>query len=870
MPIMFSRPTGLTALVAVLFLSASGHAVADDPTPDGPEGDTAKVQVVIQSRSGPVILANVMDRLLALSKKPEFREVLTLDYEVNGLEDCERNARRDPSGRVFDLAQCVRAWPSTDKANTEKIFERSFSELVRQRGTSAFPAATVTPFEFELRMQRAQLKLPKEFRGDAGDGKPHGVEASAEFKKFLCNPNITFIEGDTCKKNLRVVSRLGAYEADIYIPQVGYQVDASKPMRPKLATDLRRAILKDLELPDKSPNAVRVIVVNKQRAKQEQKDNMPASPQADTGKELSELWSTLGVTDGIDLGKTEDGTPPTLLLFDNQVTAPASIVEWLGKLKIAQREVDNCSSESGHSFAAAGMLFPRILLSRARGDNSVTSIVSMDWKGYILGANHFQGEAIFNGSPWYRRSLFAKPGDPIVGLTVFSLKYTKDFESQAFNAAAYLSEPSNLLVVAAAQRAKNEGATEFRRDVSSPTVDPGGLEDVCANRTWPACLGRHPRVLVVGPSLYPETTKNEGEVSAEVFSPNEYYLGASTVRILAPGGNVPVFAKCGGAENADTSTGQISRASGTSFGAPLVALVTTRLLQIGPPELRQNLPEAAFWRILATSTPLQIPAGLTANPASQFGRVNAGKALLGSTANESGPNNAALLYEEDQDGNVLASQAVVLPYPWMDQEMLLRQTGLEPRMRELKRGVITVSAVLPEKDGRETMEFNRILRIVRRANEEAARVPLFDIYYVSGHDAKQVLVRRRVRFGTGNFVEVPGYCRSDGQPLRGDDSGRVQFQAQPGCLYAWRQGSQGFSALNLSSLREIVFPVLHWDANLVARIDPTDFTQMTSKESPWRPEVCRTGPRIEAQKVLSGYTVAKLAAACTTDATSAK
>lgn len=849
------RPSPSRAGCVMLTAVAVNLAYAEDATSAGPEDEAAKVQIVIQSRNGSAVLANVMSRLHALTATSDFRAILEAPQSSEAVDSCARDARKDPSGRTFDLANCVRVWP-LEKATLEQKFERIFLASVERKGTRGFPAATVAPFESEIRLQPTQFErevLNEQYRPRDQEV---AFEVREDFKRSLCNPKITFISVDSCMQNVRVVSRLGVYQPDIYVPQTGYRVDVTRPMRPEVAVKLRRAILRDLNVPDKAPGALRVVILKKEKAKSEQ--GAPSERQdADSGAEITAVWSAVGTKpERIDFTTSRD-TPPTLLVFDSpDLSAPMSIADWLAKLKFAGKAQADCSPDAGHSDAATGVLFPSTLLGKLKGSGPPASLAA-GWSGFILSARHFKGAAVVNDAPWFRRKIFPSPDEPIVALTVFSTRYEVEDEGAATNAAnSYLSDPSNLLVVATAQKSKVPQAHSFRPDAGRPPQDAGDVEDFCSNKAWPACLGRHPRVVVVGPSEYPDSSG-----AASVFKPADFHMGASTVRMLAPGGNVPVIARCATGANSERSW-RIATSSGTSFAAPMVAAVTAKLLQIGPPQMRAALPEAAFWRILATSSALSVPQGAESNPFAQFGRLDAGKAIVGATMQEIGSDNAATLYEMGDQGSELVGPAVVMPFPWMDQPMLVESTGIGPQMQVLRRGVITLTTVKGMATQLEALEFDRLLRIVRRPSEEHAGAPLFDVYYLDGINLKYVAVKRRVRLGNGAGIEQPGFCRNNGLTVPADGTGRPQGQAQPSCLYAWRQGAKGFTPLDMSRVRDIVFPPLHFGSRFVAGMDPTDVRAMTGNDSPWREQVCNTGPRAGAQKVLNSLNQPKVAVAC--------
>ncbi|MGC1176162.1 hypothetical protein [Polaromonas sp.] len=855
--------------LTVALLIGSGAVFAQDSGPARPAGQPkAVLQVTVANRNAAPLLALVMKALANLQTDPKFEPALSrMTAPTLEESNCLASVRKDPSGLVFDAADCVKVWPQVAKAAQPKLFEETFAQKVGAEGIAAFPAVRVTPFEFQQRMQLTQFPNVAEPKLQLRGGT---LEPTDEFKKILCNSNITFVDLDRC--HVKVVPRLGIYQDDLYVPQTGYRVRLLNAVEPQLAAELRSALLEKLNLPKGTPRDAVGISIFRSLPANPEKLVTDASLVLPNDTSIEALWNSMG-TDPEALNITRGASPPTILVFDSQdLEQPLSITDWLRDFSGASFGAlsEDCSAkseEAAHSDAVASLLFPGAMLANVKRGNGPAAMIQLppeSWNGALLSPGHFRGSVPVSEAPWYERNQFSQPGDPLVGLVVYSRAYDRNAGSGDATLAAtkILNDPSTLLIVAAPQRSKVPSALDFGRDLD-PRVEPDALEQACLGRAWPACLGRHPRVLVVAPTIYPEV-QGQGTTLANAGG---YILGASTVRIAAPGANVPIFSRCAAQSTGNVGGDRIGvgKGTGTSFAAPLVALVVSRLIQIGPEQLR-TLPEAAIWRVLSTTNPLR-PDSSSSDPwkLTEFGKLDAGRALRGASYAEYGPENAATLYEASGDGKEMPSQAVIMPYPWNDQPGNIGEPKNRMGMRVLRRNVITYSQ--PSAGRTETIYFERLLRIVRSAGERINGNPPFDIFYVSDPEPttgrRAVIVRKQVRLGSGNYVESPGYCRSDGMTVPDSPNAKPQSQAQPACLYAWRTGSKQFEPLDLNKVSDIVFPPAHISAQFPGGVVPADLQAVVSPASPWAQAFCSTGPRVKTKATLKVLRQPEWSAVCT-------
>ena len=848
-------PGARVTCVFLVALAASGcisGALAEQlRAPSDPEQE-ATVEISVKNRNGVPLLTEVLKVLANISADPRFSRALTRLSALSPEEaNCLANVRKDASGRVFDSAYCLGVWPDATKATLPKEFEKTFELIAGNDASHVFPYVQVTPFEFQLRMQATQF-LP-ELPGGNLEWVNDQLKPTASFQNVLCNPKITFIEPTKCEVN--VVTRFNVYPDDLYISQTGYRVRLTNVLTPELARTLSAEFLRRLNLPKgTSRDAVTLSILRPEAAQPEQQAAIAESPPPSPEAGIEKLWRFLGTeVDKLDLAHTADAQPPTFLLFDSQyIKEPVLITDWLRQITSAQTRspASDCNvsaSDSMHTDAVASLLFPEALAASLRRKNSnapMPLLPSQEWTGFLLGSTHFRGSDKISDLRWFEKSLLARPEDPLIALIVYSrgLPYDSkgdDYKAATNAAATFLNEPSTLLVISAPQKSKVPGALAFSGP-NEPRTDAESLEAACLGRAWPACLGRHPRVLVVASSKYPEDERRPA-----LADKDSYLLGSSTVRMAAPGINVPILERC------EPDGGwRIGHDSGTSYSAPQVALLLSKLIQISPEGVRNNLPEAAVWRVLATSQPFAIEDA-TVEPLTEFGRMDAGLALRGASISESGADAAATLYEEDGEGRTVVTQAVVMPYMWNDQPSNISRARKYENFRKATRNYITYSQ--PDEDRVETLAFKRLLRVVRRPNDFINDTPTFDIYFVSEvprGQARSVVVRKRVLLGSGRYIESGGYCRYDGLTAPDVPGANRLSQAQPACLYAWRKGTEQFVPLDLAKVTDIVFPILHISGEFPAKISPADLDDVVAASSPWREVFCSTGPRLAVKEML--------------------
>jgi len=856
---MLARKLLRSALGAAVYLQMSQTPAAEDRL-----AVQATVRITIESRNGGELLARSLEALSRMQADARFAGVLARDETPgNVTSECLSLARRDASGRVFDVARCIELWPAEGRAPMPKRFEDAFGAPVMLKGASAFPAAKVAPFEFQLRLRPTQIPGGQRgawFTADSGDLGP-----TPALTQVLCNPRVTYVDQKYC--DVKVVSRLDIYEPDIYVPQTGYRVTLVRSVDVDLAEQLRSELVEKIELPKGTPrSAVRVTVIRQSEGESHQQLIQPGQ-EPGKARRIAALWRALGASPAaLDMTSAPE-TPPALLVFDKiKLDRPISIGEWLtdvsrGTFRAEEAECPDSGQEGSHLDAVTSLLFPQAMLNRFTqselGKGAFTEPQLPEWDGYFLSTEHFSGAiSAIDEQMWYQA--YAASGKPLMGLVVFSSDLGTAPGGAVATAAAYLSDPSNLLVISAPQKDKSGRVQKFASNASEPTTHAATIEALCEGRSWPSCLGRHPRVIVVAPSTFPRN----GQDKPALFEPNKYVLGASTVRIAAPGGNIPVVRRCG----APANEWGIGVESGTSFAAPLVALVLSRLIQTGPPEVRYSLPEAAIWRILATAQPFGSVEGIgSPHELAEFGELNAGLALTGASAEEIGHENSAVVYTK-KGSDVISQQRVVMSYPWNDYVQNTQILKQDIGIRKARRGFLTLQqyAASGALTRRETVEVNRFLRIMRRPDDHLNGSPLFDVFLItpttpgsmidgsSNSGAKPtyfVEVRKRVRFSPGNSVSAPGFCRDDGESLGGGPG----VPPQPACFYILDASDSAgqFAPLDLNTVVDIVFPTLHKSSYFPRKIVPTEMLAVTSKKSPWRTAFCSTGPRPAIRDLLA-------------------
>ena len=215
-----------------------------------------------------------------------------------------------------------------------------------------------------------------------------------------------------------------------------------------------------------------------------------------------------------------------------------------------------------------------------------------------------------------------------------------------------------------------------------------------------------------------------------------------------------------------------------------------------------------------------------------------------------------MLYERTGSEKETSGLAVIMPFPWNDHPQTISKTGLKYGIQAENRGRIAFKQMI--EDGSEgtieSIEFARMLRIVRRRGDDLDGLPLFDIFYLTKNANlvdNFVVMRKRVRLGPSNSIDAPGFCRSDGLTSRGGGSAPNLPQSQPACLYAWRSNTTQFEPIDLNSVTDIVFPLLHLLSDFPSAASPSNLAGITAANSPWRKAFCETRPRRKVTELLT-------------------
>ncbi len=817
----------------------------------------ATVVVTVTSRNGGELLARTLVELGNLAKSPQYQALLRRGDPALVELACASSARRDPSGRVFDLAVCAQAWPALDRAPLAKTFEEGFAAPVQRDGIDAFPDVRVTSFEFQHRLRPDQLGKDTAKIIDTKQDEP---KLTDRVSTAVCDPKVTFIERGRCKIQLR--SRLGLFKADIYASQTGYRVTLAKDVPVEMAERLRSDLLKRVTSRVKSnSDEYRVVAFPRSStAKSESRGGDLAGP----ATQIQAFWSARGMTTAaLDLA---DGaaTPPIVLVFDQiDPDNAAEFQGWMQSLRDNRLPVTPGICPTGlapdaHARAVGSILFPEDIEALLRPRAAEGQNKPADVDGYFLSKEHFAGlQTVAGNQSWLAQGSFRESDPRIVAVATFS-DQVRSIQSVASSLATDLSQNrSRILVVAAAERTDPPEKSSKIQDYGEapPTRNAKTIEDACKLGSWPSCLGRHPQVVVVAPSIQSDGVR-------KLFREDDYVLGASHVKLAAPGAAIPVLVPCAAKPGA-APTWTLQSLDGTSYAAPLVGLVLSRLIQIGPNRL-DDVPELAVWRLLATTDPLApSPSGVDVTRKVQFGELNAVRALTGVTEKESGENEAATLYERDDKGAHQVAQAVVVPFLWSDHDQAVRvnASGVAAKggIEIQPRGFLTITPLADDgTPGKpDVLVFRRIVRLARRASDTVAGRPTFDAYYVAWQDdtpdLKTLVVRRRVWLGSMRSDDrgQTGFCRWDGDVQKGEVKATLAEQSEPACLYAWRRGgTEGFVPLDLSKVDDIVFPILHSRADWIDGIAPVDLHSVTKAGSPWRYAFCNARPRRAAWKYL--------------------
>lgn len=856
-------------LAATIVAAAAPSSAQDVSKPNVPDSSLATVSISITNRNGSAYLATFLQRLKTLSQTDEFRQYLSRTVVEDDWKSCPANARPDPSGRTFDLARCTKIWPYEDKAPASKVFEQTFRKDISSRGVLAFPDARVTTFTFQLKLAPKDLPVKSVHNRSTKDDAGHKI-ITDDLKTYLCNPKVTFVDRSSCQA--KIINRPGIYENDFAVTQTGYYLEVGEPLPVEDATKLRDDLLKEANKLGTIPSGSFNIYVSPVQSKSSpEQAQLQPSPTGDTyGSRMQKIWTYLGAGSE-DLDITQAQTPPAapLFVFDNTVQDSVPFDDWINSARTGVHALaSNCTggpAASDHMDAVGSVLMTRRvaeLMSPQSGGTGDTdpSGAPVNFAGYFMNDSIFTGGNKFVDGQQFLADLSGDDGSPEharIVLAVYSNRETQYIPGYTENIVnTYLSSKDNILIVSAAQQLDLQQSGNYSTNIN-PTDDSHVLSDICVNKSFPSCLGSHPRVIVVAPS-------SMGGADAQMALTTTFALGASAVKLSAPGENVPYVASCEASPGGDGSHWTVKQETGSSFAAPQVALLLEKLFQIGPADLATGADEAV-WRVLATADPT--PNLANGQALVQFGQINVGRALTGADRATVGPENASQVYLHAPNGGEQPPKTlVVMPYPWSDVTRNLDtargiHTAKNGTIFNSSRGSLTfISYDKPIPDVHD-VAFNNIFRIVRKPNVRADGSLLFDIYYVTRSSSTapfDLSVARDVTIGSrDNIPTNEGYCNT------GPVGGKALGEALPACLYVW-DGTAGsaFVPLALDSIDEIVLPPAPIDAQSPGQVSYTDMASIFKAGSPWISAFCKSGPRKAAAKFIYGYSPQKMEAMC--------
>jgi hypothetical protein len=443
-------------------------------------------------------------------------------------------------------------------------------------------------------------------------------------------------------------------------------------------------------------------------------------------------------------------------------------------------------------------------------------------------------------------------------LTVFTGTYPPDAKDKIDLILDDLEKNQKIMVVSAPERQKigaDSNTIELDFGQSAYVLDRNYIVDYCNKlKIWPACLGIHPRVLVVAPS---DAELSDGSSVFDLVFPagpaepprSRYFLGSSRTRISAPGRNIPVIFR---SENQPDGLKWLSaNCSGSSFSAPFVVALIARVYQElqavnGHNGSSKNDPYWAMNRVQSTVADLIKKPGIDERePASmvRFGELDVERALYGIDAEDIGPNSRSALYFRDGTARRLG---VVSGYPW------LRLSKDNPEFaqrlsRPSYRGVLPY--YLDDNKPQAPIEIQYLQRIHFRKLDTKG-VPTFDIFYYesaqggSAPTFRTLVKKSGVHLGYPAGLKTPSYhCDLTGVETR---------DMFPACLYVWDDKvaiSSGFIPIDLTSISDIIFPPFHHAAfmlsvndatNIRSKIDFGNLASASARYSPWRSRLCDT------------------------------
>lgn len=758
----------------------------------------------------------------------------------------------------LDAARAMKVWPEAGKA-PDPAFMHVFEEAYRRDGAAAFPAVKVEANPFILTLAASSIRAIL----------PNGVrlftksrEVGSKARSIICDPRYTFIEPDRCE--LRVSWTGLGTDPKIRTWQMGYTLSLKSPVTSELAAEIDEVVRSHVKAGRKGTDAplgeVGTIRISRSPTTtdlgpsgQQLPQGRAMPPLADAATDgthaadptltpYREIARALGMSDGsLPPAIVDDGdrrrAAPKVVIFDgvSPVPWPEKLEKWGEKRDEANNRVDTSPqcpdrNSSRHAEAVASLLFPP-----HPDDDSVGDLVGQFADAQSLLAAAYvsdQVQSLDQARGTIYLAPFAAEKPNIAAIRNFLATSLDE------NAVLVVSAPSLNDLAQLKQTTSNDLIGSGHRE--EYVSDAETLATNCQNTTWPACLGAHPRVIVVGPTsspggLGPTMLHNRGGDTRPLYA-----LGERYVRVAAPGIGVGVVYR---ADPLATTDDEWLRAEcdGTSFSAPLVALLLSRITQVQYNAGLDNSsldPYRASMRLIATGTPLDDdrmePEGSRAARLVGFGRIDARLALDGISKREIGVNGRATIHAEGRPPRY----AVVAAYPWADVALSDGHKGLDVDDLYARGRLGNYSLDGGRPVIRPPLAVKKILRI-HRTNDDPGD-PVFDVYYLdtasSAANMPTVFVREGVRFGAQGFGGVNA-C---------DPLGNPAFNRYPACLYAWSEKPDGvFEPLDLGTIDDIVFPPFHDTLERIRGIDPqadgkVDLTKPArAVASPWGDALCR-------------------------------
>ena len=671
--------------------------VAVTLTGDDPTGDLATTLNVLRTLAGVVDAAET--RQLTRPYGPVAERIMCPDPGQPSSA-----APVDPAsaeeGLFFDRARLAALWPCREKAYENARFKRLFVASVRPGGV--VPAVIVSSHPYWAKIEALTPSRQTAPRNPMPSDvlTPDGNSVTDAFRKRLCKSSFL----PDCEQTFKVVPNIRAPTTDIYYRRVGYRVDLENPIARVDAEALRRCVY-ELVQPGSETQLDRGTVIQKSPCLAEPESKVGGAQKPSPGTGARDIVPAHGVfvsferprerpahqtyglaIDGIkvpdDLDRpwkevhvVREAVEPTgaqlgsgrLILFDaNDRDRPGErLREWFAKMSDhvpppETSESNDCDWNTKenvprwHTDAVAGVLTPRSLGMVLGG----VSPAEPRYEGFVAGVKTFNGYvAVADGEDqqWWKSPY------PVVAVVTQAIAIGDDSGTQVRKWLDILKTSKRVLLVVAAPKKEDVVGGDWFGSERQTAFDEQTVVRLCSRVPYIACLGPHPRVLLVAAGKSGKT-----QLHPEIYEPNKYVLGATAVNISAPGDRLPVIAPCVTAPISDQWA--LHFASGSSFAAPMVGVVLAHLIEADGK--MQTRPEAAIWRILATADGLAATADAPVPQALvDFGQLNAQLALLGADADGFSADQVATIVPtgcQDPDLEHCIRRAIVMPYPWND------------------------------------------------------------------------------------------------------------------------------------------------------------------------------------------------------------